>query len=297
MSLTPPKRVIFNFVARCNMACSFCYVPFDGMKASEETALRTLRRALSWQPEAIVFGGGDPLIYPFTTALLAEANAREPRMFIQLDTNAHLTSPESLLRAACQVSLLGLPVDGITPAVSTVMRGTASHGQRALELIRWVAEAGNAVKVNTVVSRANIDEIDRIGAAVVFSGAKIWSLYQFWPIGEIAVRNAREHSVPSHDFISLVSRQQRAFGKSIVIESSGGISDRTGAYFFLAPTGRAFCTTSMGDAFVELGNILEDEAGALSTWQSHSDANKNSARFLDRRKIAIRSRPKPDIQE
>jgi len=130
MTSVLPKRVIFNFVARCNMACSFCYVPFDGLKASEETSLQVLRMALAWDLEAIVFGGGDPLIYPFTTELLAEAKAWDSRMFVQLDTNAYLTSRECLLSAARQVNLVGLPIDGITPAVSTAMRGAASHGLR-----------------------------------------------------------------------------------------------------------------------------------------------------------------------
>jgi MoaA/NifB/PqqE/SkfB family radical SAM enzyme len=287
MSTALPRRVVFNFVAQCNMACSFCYVPFDGRKADAATALAVLHSALRWNPEAFVFGGGDPLVYPYTCQLLAQTKARSSRTFVQLDTNAHLTSGQQLLAAARNVDLVGLPIDGLSRSVSNAMRAVASHGERALELVRLLARSGCAVKVNTVVSRANAHEIDRIGTAVASSGARIWSLYQFWPIGDIAVRNAEQHRISLVDYLATVDRQRQNFGQGVAIESSGSITERSGAYFFLSPTGRAFCTTESGDAFIEMGNVLDDEDQVLAIWRKHTDAAKNATRHVDRRRIAV----------
>src|SRR5262245_189437 len=83
-----PSRVIFNFVARCNMACTFCYVPFDDRRANYTKAVKVLERVLAWRVSALVIGGGDPLIYDYTPDLLAIARKRQPELFVQLDTNA-----------------------------------------------------------------------------------------------------------------------------------------------------------------------------------------------------------------
>ena len=41
------ERVNFNFAAKCNMACRFCYVPFDGAEGSEVEAFGVVDELLA----------------------------------------------------------------------------------------------------------------------------------------------------------------------------------------------------------------------------------------------------------
>ena len=287
--IAAPSRVIFNFVARCNMACTFCYVPFDAHRATYRSAAEVLERVLAWRVKSLVIGGGDPLIYDYTPRLLALARKRQPRLFVQLDTNALGPLRNRLLAIASEVNLIGLPVDGLTSDVSFSMRRHATHGLQMTRLARRLAQEGHAVKINTVVSRQNFAEIDDIGAAIESTGAKIWSLYQFWPIGPAAVASAKHHAIPSHQFDATVEAQRHR-RRHIAVENSGSVSDRAGGYFFVAPTGRAFCTSPDGAHFIELGDILRDELHVLRAWGLHANHRRNEDRFEMRATLLRRER-------
>lgn len=282
---TRPKRVIYNFVARCNMACTFCYVPFDKQRANAVTAMEVLNRVLSWNIEGLVVGGGDPLMYDYTLRLLQHARKADQKLFIQLDTNAWGRCRDRLMVAARYTDLVGLPIDGINQTVCAAMRGRATHGVEIAATARLVALAGHAVKINTVVSSVNRLEISRIRRAVKASGARIWSLYQFWPIGNVAVSNAEAHAISAAEYQGLVRRQRLRVGKRLILESSGSVADRAGSYFFVAPTGRAFCTTPSGSSFIELGNLLHEEDAVLDKWRMHADLHRNRERSAQRERI------------
>ena len=279
-----PRRVIYNFVGRCNMACTFCYVPFDDRPSEAVKAAAVLRRVLAWDIEGLVIGGGDPLMYDYVPDLISMARSTNPNLFIQLDTNAIGASSDRLVRIAHRIDLIGLPVDGLSPKVCAAMRRRATHGLEMIALAGNLARHGCAVKINTVISRLNLPEVSRIGCAVEKSGAKIWSLYQFWPIGPIAQSNARLHEVSTSEFDHTVQDQVRK-GSGIVVENSGAISARAGSYFFVAPTGRAFCTTPSGDEFIELGDLLVDENEVVRRWREYSDLKRNRERSAQRARV------------
>lgn len=260
-------------------------MPFDKQPSNSETALAVLNKILAWDIEGLVIGGGDPLMYDYTPRLIQQARKESPKLFLQLDTNALGFTPKRLMEVAEHVDLVGLPIDSISRETCASMRLRASHGTENLELARQLARAGYAVKVNTVVSGLNRLEVPRIRCAVEDSGAKIWSLYQFWSIGTIAQSNAHIHHISSAEFKEIVRRQRLRMRSDVIIESSGGVSDRAGSYFFVAPTGRAFCTTVAGDAFIELGNLLNEERAVLDEWSRHADLKRNAERFEQRERI------------
>jgi len=65
------ERVNFNFTAKCNMACRFCYVPFDGEEGSEVEAFAVVDELLARDVKSITFAGGDPLMYPYLQTLIS----------------------------------------------------------------------------------------------------------------------------------------------------------------------------------------------------------------------------------
>ena len=67
------------------MACPYCYIPFDGLPDSRETALRVVAVLVDWKTESITVGGGDPLAYSYTEDLItAVKSAADANVFFNL---------------------------------------------------------------------------------------------------------------------------------------------------------------------------------------------------------------------
>jgi MoaA/NifB/PqqE/SkfB family radical SAM enzyme len=280
-----PGRVIFNFTDRCNMLCPYCYVPWDRLPVDEETAYRVVEQLAEWAPRSLTVGGGDPLIYPWTPDLLALLREQLPAAKLQLDTNGLKLDRELLLRLLPLVDLLGLPLDAVSRAGSQAMRSHPSHFAKVLALLDLTQELRVPTKVNTVVSRKNVEEIPQVGAAIARAGVSRWSLYEFWRVGPDATRNAADYELPNSVYRQVVADAVARFPE-LVIEQTGSVADRHDAYLFCTPTGRAYSISPDGHENVELGNLLRDPEAVLAGWRRLSDPAKTLARAGQRFELA-----------
>lgn len=278
-----PDRIIYIFADQCNMACSFCYMPWDRKPVLRNVAVEVLEHILSWGVKSIAFGGGDPLLYDWLGDLFTiTRSSSSQRVFIQLDTNGLGFTNDKIDRLQPLVDMLGLPLDAASSVVSRDMRKHRNHARIVEELILKAVAHGFTVKVNTVVSRVNLHEIMRIGEAVERSGASIWSLYQFWPVGEYATKNVATHVIDLDAYTRIVDDASKCFS-GIHIEGGGDTKTRCRSYFLLSSSGLAW-TISRYDAtkHVELGNILTNEEEVLRNWRAHADFGANARRVTSR---------------
>lgn len=80
-------RVSFNFLAKCNMQCEYCYIPFGGTETDPALWLAIVDRLHSVGVRSVTFGGGDPFKYRGFRELLTQS--RSLFEFIQVDTNGY----------------------------------------------------------------------------------------------------------------------------------------------------------------------------------------------------------------
>jgi MoaA/NifB/PqqE/SkfB family radical SAM enzyme len=255
---------------------------------SREEAVRVLTRILSWGPKSITFGGGDPLIHSWIDDLLAMVrNASSERIMIQLDTNGLKLSDKRLAELLPFVDLFGLPLDAVSEEVSYRMRAHRKHGELLAGLIPRAVVYGYRVKVNTVVTRVNIQEIIPIGEVVSRSGAHIWSLYEFWPINEYATKNSATYAVDHAAYDAVVKEAQERF-PNLRVEGNGSVKSRHKSYFVVTPKGRAY-TSSKEDMnkIAELGNVLSEEGAVLDRWSDYTDPAKNAGRIIGRSALPV----------
>jgi len=263
------------------MRCPFCYIPFDGKSATEQVATSVLLRIMTWEVKSITFGGGDPFIYPYFPRLLDRARREEGSLqLVQVDTNGLGLSQPILAAVARKIDLLGLPLDAACEATSVAMRRHRRHWQTVPYLIEVAFALGITVKVNTVVSRLNLDDIEGIGSVVASSGAKRWSLYEFWPIGPGGTMSRSNYDLPVETFQATV-KKMRATYPQLTVES-GSILERRSAYFFVTQSGDAYTVDPTDTtAYLDLGNILSD-AEVLNRWREAGDPEANRGRYLSR---------------
>lgn len=273
-----------NFTERCNMACPFCYIPFDARPMSLPVAQAVIDVVLAWNPVWLTFGGGDPLKYDWFDELVLHTHARRVGVTsLHLDTNGMRLSARRRTTLRPYFDLLGLPIDAMSKETSTAMRLHPTHAQRTRDLVVSSVAEGWVVKVNTVVSKINQHEVLDIGAAIEDDGAQTWSLYQFWPLGDGGAFNGERYQISDQRYEAIVGEAQVG-ASGLTIEHHGSVDSRHHAYFFVTPTGRAYTVRDDNrEQYVELGNVLTDADGVLRRWLEHADTDRNVSRIARRR--------------
>ncbi|TQM82827.1 radical SAM family protein [Saccharothrix saharensis] len=276
-----PTRVSFNFLDRCNLACRFCYLPFDGRASAYDTWLDVVGRLVELGAESITFGGGDPFRYRRFPELLGHVRAELPQItFVQVDTNALGWAERSLADIAATVDLVGLPVDGSTDAVHTRMRDRAGHLDRVLHVVERL-QGQVPIKINTVVSRVNAGDLVQLGRLLSRYRIAIWSLYEFWPVGPIAVRNKPGFQLGADEFAAAVDRVVSSC-PDLPVEVNAAAA-RSKSYFFTSQTGRAYAVDGADpNAYVELGSVHDEDI--VRKWLDHADPTSNAHRVRERRR-------------
>jgi hypothetical protein len=73
------------------------------------------------------------------------------------------------------------------------------------------------VKVNTIVSKVNVEALSAVGSLVAALAPSRWSIYQYWPLstGRAA---AKTHAIPDAEFLEAASplAQRSDLGKTVV---------------------------------------------------------------------------------
>ena len=144
-----PSAVYFNPTERCNLNCSYCYIPEpmrrSGQQMDQATVLDALERLHGYfrghMPEGrlpqVIFHGAEPLLS--RTAIFAGIEAYGDRFRFGLQTNATLLDESALSFLTERGVGVGLSLDGPNPGVADRTRrrwngdGVFDHVVRALD--------------------------------------------------------------------------------------------------------------------------------------------------------------------
>jgi MoaA/NifB/PqqE/SkfB family radical SAM enzyme len=275
-----PERVNFNFLAKCNMSCPYCYCPFDGEEGDVGLWKKIVDRIVSWGCFSITFGGGDPFLYSEFSELLTHANKRRGLLkFIQVDTNGIGVRAHHYPSIKENVDLLGLPLDGSDNATHGLMRSNLKHFDKVINLLTELSRMSVPIKINTVVSRRNVDDLGDLLELLSHFQIRIWSLYEFWPLGLYGSVHKEEYAVPHELFLERAQwiRETCEFAQVEI----GSIDKRSRAYFFVSQTGRAYAIKSSNvEEYVELGSVFDDEV--IDRWDLQADRSQMLDRVVNR---------------
>ncbi len=159
----PPARISFNFTNKCNLSCSFCYMPFDRKESRFELWKKIVEMAYLWKIESITFGGGDPYVYPrFPDLLRYTYDQFSGKIFIQVDTNGMRMNKSHYRLLSETNSLLGLPLDGSTEEINEMIRSNPYIHRNTLRHLESLKEHKVNTKINTLVCNHNISDITNI---------------------------------------------------------------------------------------------------------------------------------------
>lgn len=198
-----PTRAVLNFSHRCALKCEWCYVAFETSRAQRRVVLSVVDRVASLEFQTITFGGGDPFQYSYVGDLARRAKASGLGVHIDTHGKSLTASLANALLVTEAIDLLGLPLDGPGSKVHDGMRGTSGHFDIVMKRLRWLKRIGARFKINTIVSRRNVDSLPELATLVHRLAPWRWSIYEYMPLGPGAAMSAA-HSLHLKEFQSAV---------------------------------------------------------------------------------------------
>ena len=162
--------------SRCNLACDFCYGPVPGQDPVE---LRPaiLRALAASSARVVTLCGGEPLLIRKIGEYAA--TLRRSGKSVVLNTNGELLRrrlDQGLSLA--DFAMVGISVEGSTAEVHRAMRGEKADLDEVIEAARLVTKEPDVrLKLATVVSAVNRDDLPALAATVRDLGPDVWRLY------------------------------------------------------------------------------------------------------------------------
>ncbi len=207
----PPLWLLAELTYRCPLHCVYCSNPLDFAKVEDELSTeewkRVFREARSLGAVQLGFSGGEPMVREDLALLVAEAHG------LGFYTNL-ITSGVGLNEArigelkAAGLDHIQVSFQDSTKEVNDFLSSTRTFDLK-LKVARLVKNQGYPMVLNVVLSRLNIDHIDKIIEMAVVLDADFLELantqYYGW-----AYLN-RDHLLPSRAQIERAERVTNAY--------------------------------------------------------------------------------------
>jgi len=253
-----PSRAILNFAHRCAMKCEWCYVPFGDSSVQESVVAKVVERIAELGFTRLTFGGGDPFQYQFIANTLELA--KKLGLFVHVDTHGLGLSEtdETLALLKSTVDLLGLPLDGSSAAIHEEMRQSPGHYARTMQKLAWLSDFRSHLKLNTIVSQFNINNLPALANVVCSLKPSRWSIYQYWPVGP-ASRVERRHALTESAFLEAADRLREAILFDDIALEVNSAESRRNTYPIIHHDAKVFVHAAHPEnTFVHVGSIFDD---------------------------------------
>jgi len=237
--------------SHCNLACDFCYGPVPGKDPVERRAdiVQTLAASSA---RVVTLCGGEPLLVRGIGQYAA--TLRERGKSTVLNTNGELLRRrlDQGLRLA-DFAMVGISIEGSTSPVHRAMRGDKADLDEVVEAARLVTrEPGVSLKLATVVSAVNRDDLPALARTVRELAPDIWRLYQYSSRGGQNFGRQR-HRLADEEFRHLV---KEATDLAAPVPTAPSAEAETEGCLIVDPAGNVL--QPAGASYVRRGNCLEE---------------------------------------
>lgn len=237
--------------SHCNLACDFCYGPVPG-KDPVERRPEILEALAASSARVVTFCGGEPLLLRKIGEYAA--TLRQCGKATVLNTNGELLRRrlDQGLKLA-DFAMVGISVEGSTPEMHRAMRGEKADFDEVIEAARLVGkEPGVSLKLATVVSGVNRDDLPDLARTVRDLAPDVWRLYQYSSRGDQNIGQQR-HRLADDEFQSLV---KEVADLATPVPTAPSAEAETEGCLIVDPAGNVL--QPAGARYVRRGNCLEE---------------------------------------
>ena len=259
--------------SHCNLACDFCYGPVPG-KDPVERRHEILQALAVSSARVVTLCGGEPLLIR-KIGEYAAALGQCGKSTV-LNTNGQLLRKrlDQGLRLG-DFTMVGISIEGSTPEVHRAMRGEKADLDEVIEAARLVAkEPDVSLKLATVISGVNRDNLPALARTVRDLGPDIWRLYQYSSRGDQNFGQQR-HQMTGEEFRRLV---KRATDLAAPVPTAPSAEAETEGCLIVDPSGNVL--QPAGSTYLRRGNCLEEPLDRIWAEIPARSAIINNKRWL-----------------
>ena len=244
LPILPIPSVNFHLWQPCNFRCAFCYArDFDHVKGvlpkghlPKPLALKLVDQLAEAGAEKITFAGGEPTLCPWLPELVYRAH--QLGLTTMVVTNGSRLTPEYLQRFGRALDWVVLSIDSLSENVNANI-GRREGGRAMSEadyryMVKTVKEAGIRLKINTVVTRKNLDEY--MGEFIAEVGPERWKVLQMLPIAGENDACLDAYAISVDEFESFLAAHTDCHAHTTVVPERNDAMTNT--YLMVDPAGR-----------------------------------------------------------
>lgn len=255
-----PNSVCWNITCKCNDVCKFCYREQNVAELPYQDKITVINKVAEAGIKKLTFAGGEPLLVKNIKALIMYA--KQQGLIVALTTNAILleNNDDDLFFLLKQLDWLTFSLDGASETIQSKMGRNECHVSRVkklLEISNNYTERKCKLKLNTVISSINAEEIKNIVDIVNKYKIERWKLFQFTPVRGTAQKNQDIYIISNEEYLKVVNQIKEILKSEKVVISDSNHENIAAAYFVIFPNGEIRVSESHGEKVV--GNILSDE--------------------------------------
>jgi len=276
-------KKIFNVVnlhitEKCNYQCTYCYAVF---KSENELELNEWKNVVDKVSDYFIshgvrgrinLAGGEPTIVRFLDELINYIDSKD--IDVSIITNASRLTKERIDSWTDKVSMIGISIDSLDRETNLIIG--RKQGQHTLDyenlkgLLFYIKSKGMLLKVNTVISKLNVEEdITRLYNEVGFDRIKLLQVR----IQENCNEASKPTEINSIEFDVYVSKVMNKTHGTMIIETTDLIES---SYVIIDPEG--YLISNANKMYSRVGNILEETLEKLIL-KANLDINKFNERY------------------
>ena len=257
------RSVCWNITSRCNENCKFCYRILTEKDNDIEKNKKILEILAKLSVDKISWTGGEALLYPNLIELIKISKSYG--IINNLLTNGKLLSKEKMIELEPYLDYITLSYDSNNKYTYKIMGRGEQHGKNVIQVLDFIKEnnINIKIKINTLVSKINKDEVIDVGKMLEKYNIERWRLFKFMPLRNCAICNSTNFEISDEEFSQVVSDVKSLYGQHIQISERNEDKIQSD-YLLINSVGDFIITENMKDK--KIYNIEEENYNILKNY-------------------------------